>query len=841
VLNPERWQLVERIFHEALARPAVERTAFLETSCAGDDGLKQEVASLLDFADRLEADPGKDGAPGALAAAVAAEWAGASGQAMVGREVGGYVVKSLIGTGGMGETYLAEDVSLGRRVALKFLPRAFSTDAIRVQRFIEEARAASALNHPGILTVYATGECEGQRYIATEFIEGETLRKRLAKGPLAPAAAMEIAIQAAEALATAHRAGIIHRDIKPENIMIRPDGYVKIIDFGLAKPVESGEGRQRALSRVGDVMGTIDYMAPEQAAGATVDARADVYSLTVVFYEMLTGELPRELGSGSGGGKTGRPSPATRRLIRRGLASDPDKRLQTAAEFLSGLEELRGRISRPRRWWWWSAIAAMLLVAMVAGYRWWSARHAASEFHSLLVMPLRPLGGSDQSHLEEGMSEAMITRLGSLRNLRVTSGASLKPGDNPFEAAKRLGLDAILTGSVQRSGDRLRVTAQLSRTANREQIWAGQYDEVFTSIFSIQDSIAEKVATSLVSGITASDRALLERHETQNSEAYDIYLRARQQWDMRTPPAIRAAIDMYRRAIAIEPDFALAYAGLADSYNLAASGMAPLTRGPLARAAAERALEIDPQSAEAHTALAFQDYKFEWKWDEADREFRRAIALNPHYALAHHWYGEMLKLEMRHEESIAQFRSAVEADPFSVPIRYDFILALLNAGRVAEARGVLDETKAIDPAAERVYRAEAEVLEAEGKLKESVEAGFHAELLAGKAHAPTGLAESEIEALRAAYRRGGIAALNQRRVDLLLARLKPGTNAPSRMATDLSDAYARLGDRKGTLRWLEEAVRLHEDEALLIMTHRFDFLRQDPELIGIEKRVGFIR
>ncbi len=831
MLSPERWQLVERIFHEAASLPPDERARFVESSCAGDAELQEEVRSLL------AADSQHDPEHELLAGRVAADWAGLASHALVGQQVGEYLVESWIGAGGMGETYLAQDTSLGRKVALKFLPKVFSNNQQRVRRFVEEARAASALNHPGILTVYGTGEFRGQRYIAAEFIEGESLRQRIAKGPLAEPEALEIAAQVARALTAAHAAGIIHRDIKPENIMIRHDGFVKIIDFGLAKPIESGQPRARSLSGIGNAMGTPDYMAPEQAAGEVVDARADVYSLTVVVYEMLTGELPRELGSGVAGQRLSAP---VLRLIRRGLASDRARRIQSAAEFGSELQGLRRNIPRRARWVAWVAAAILLAATWFAALRWPAVVHSPA-IHSLLVMPLEPLGGSDQAHLEEGMSEALITRLASLKQLHVSSGLSLRANDDPFEAARRLGVEAVLTGTLQRSGDRLRVTARLSRVSNREQIWAAQYDEVFTGIFGIQDAISEKVAANLVTGITPGDRALLTHHEISNSGAYDTYLRARQQWDLRTPGSIRSAIDLYRQAIAIQPDFALAYAGLADSYNLAASGMAPLARAPLARAAAERALALDPQSGEAYTAMAFLTYKFEWKWHDADQEFREAIALNPHYALAHHWYGEMLKLRMRHDDSIREFRQAVEADPFSIPIRMDFILSLLNAGRVAEARALLDQTKAIDSTAERVWRAEAEVLEAEGRIDDSVEASLRAETLAGKAHAPTGLTESEVGALRSAYRSGGLRALNRTRLELLLAKLKPGVEPPSRMATDLADAYARVEDRQGTMEWLARAADLHEDEVLMVLTHRFDFLRREPAFLGIERRVGLLQ
>ena len=333
MLTPERWQLVERVFHEAVFRSADQRAAFVESSCGGDEELKREVLSLL------EADSQERGVDESLAAHIAADLVGTLSHALIGRMVDGYRVRKLLGFGGMGETYLGDDTALGRPVVLKFLPSAFGSDSRRVWRFVEEARAASALNHPGIITVYGTGIFEGHRYIATEFIDGETVRDRLAKGPFPAVSAFDIAIQAAIALGAAHDAGIIHRDIKPENIMIRRDGYVKIIDFGLAKPIESGQTGTRGVTRAGEVLGTVDYMAPEQASGGVVDARADLYSLTVVFYEMLTGELPRELGGGRGSGVSRKVSPPVLQLIRRGVATDPAKRHATAVELRSELEQ----------------------------------------------------------------------------------------------------------------------------------------------------------------------------------------------------------------------------------------------------------------------------------------------------------------------------------------------------------------------------------------------------------------------------------------------------------------------------------------------------------------------
>jgi TolB-like protein len=829
VLTPERWQVVEQLFHDALALGPSERAAFVTSQCHGDAEILREVESLL------AAESAADSRV-SLAAATAADWLGQpSADTLAGRVIDGYRVVSLLGAGGMGEVYLADDLELGRRVALKLLPLRFTADAGRLRRFTEEARAASALNHPNIMTVFRVGGVEGRRYIVSEFVDGDTVRERLASGPIAAATALDVAIQVAGALDTAHRAGIIHRDIKPENIMVRRDGYVKVLDFGLAKLAVASDGDLgRSATRVGAVLGTVDYMAPEQAAGAVVDARADLYSLAVVLHEMLTGTLPRELGSGthpSGGAAPSLPRAAFR-VIRRGVATDPTARYQTAADFQRDLEGLRRTlVRRPARARWLVAagVAALTLAAAIPIWR-LSTAPLPGAIGSLLVTPLDGFAEPSQAHLERGLADAIITRLAGLPGLRVPPLAAIKAGEDPFDAANRLGVDVVLTGSVQRSGDQLRITAQLARRSDRTQIWAARFDEPFTDIFTVEDAIAERVASNLMTTLSAKDHAALTRRETQNAEAYDLYLRGREEWARRTSESVHTAIRMYENAIALDPNFALAYAGLADSYNLTASGLPVEIRFPRARAAVEKALALDPRSAEAHTALAFYDYKFEWKWAQADREFKRSIDLNPNYALAHHWYGELLKLEMRHDESIQEFRRAMAVDPFSIPVRYDYILALLNARRTADARAVLDDSLTIDPTAPRLLAVSAEVLTAEGRIDEAVDARLRGQLISGTP-------EAEIVALRAAYRAGGLHAMKATSLERLLARLSVQPMAGA--ASALAQAYADVGDdREQTLRWLERSTDLREDAPLLMKTALFDVVRGDPRFQALVRRVG---
>jgi serine/threonine-protein kinase len=833
VLTPDRWARVEAIFHEALERPASDRARFVAEACGADEALRREVESLLD------ADAAEERAPDLAAAA--ADWeAEAAAASLVGRTLGDYRLLSLLGSGGMGDVFVAEDLTLGRRVAVKMLPAAFGGDSARVRRFAEEARAASALSHPHILTVFHTGSVDGRRFIVTELVDGETLRERLARGPLPVEDALALAAQAASALAASHAAGIVHRDVKPENLMIRRDGSLKIIDFGIAKLAQSGVAVAGVTrTRAGAVVGTPDYMAPEQAAGGAVDARADLYSLGVVLHEMVTGVLPRELSSaGTPAERRSRPPvpAAVRRVLSRALATDPAARYQSAAELERDLVAAAHGVASPRRRWV-AAAAALLLVAVLAAVFVLRRRPAAppsGRVTSLIVMPFKALAGAEQAHLEAGMSEAIVTRLSRLPSLRVPPPAAIKANEDPFEAARRLGVDAVLTGSVQRSGDALRVTAQLSRVSTGDQIWAAHFDETFADIFAIQDAIAERIADNLATRLSPRDRAALERHASANPEAYELYLRAREQWARRTHESIATSIRMYQRAIEMEPGFALAYAGLADAYNLTASGMLPRVRFPLARAAAEKALALDPGSAEAHTALAFCEYKLEWQFADAEREFRTAIALDPKYPLARHWFGEFLKLLGRFDEADAQFRQGLAVDPFSLPLRFDYIEELVEAGQTARARALLEDSLKIDANSARLLAAQADLLDAEGRHAEAVESRARSDLLRGRP-------ESEVDALRAAFRRGGMRAYATEQVRLDLAKLPREASDPPvpELASDLARDYAAAGDRERAIKWLERAADLGQDGPLLMKMRQFATLRGDPRFEALERRIGF--
>ena len=438
-----------------------------------------------------------------------------------------------------------------------------------------------------------------------------------------------------------------------------------------------------------------------------------------------------------------------------------------------------------------------------------------------------------QEHLEQGIPDALTTRLASLRQLRVPPTAVLRAGEDPFATAARLNVDAVLTGSVQRDGDHLRVTAQLSRAADRSQIWAGRFDQPFTDIFAVQDALAERIASSLIANLSTSEREALRRRETPNAAAYELYLKGRELWHRRTPESIRSAISLYQDAIGLDSRFVLAHAGLADAYAITASGLPGLTRYPLARAAARQALELDDNSAEAHNALAFVTYKSEWKWAEAEREFQRAIALNPNLIQARHWYGEMLGLIGRYDDAAIEFRRARELDPLSVAIRVDFARMLTRTGSAREALQLVEEGLAVNPAELRLYRERALALFAMGREAEAVENMLRYRTLAGTS-------PQDLALLRKAMSSGGVRGYRLQEIEILRRQLKAGGTWPYGLATALAIGYATLGDREAAIEWLTHCADTLEDGILGIKQGReYDFVRDDPRFQALYRRVGF--
>lgn len=509
-------------------------------------------------------------------------------------------------------------------------------------------------------------------------------------------------------------------------------------------------------------------------------------------------------------------------------SSAPDVVLDTPAAEPVGTESIAPPVPSRTRYYWLPTAA--LIVSIVSGVL--AMRYQREPIDSLVVMPFHAIApAGDQAYLESGMAESIALRLGGVAGLRVPPFAAVRRDEDPFEAGKRLGTQAVLTGAIQRSGDRLLITTELSRVNGGGRLWSWSFNTTSGDILTVQNEIAERIAVRLVRDLKDTDRARLTRRETASGEAYDLFLQGRERWRMRTPESVKQAIGLYERAIAIDPQFGLAYSGLADCYNLAMSGLPPDYRYPRARENAEKAIALDPDSAEAHTSVAFMRYKFEWRWQDADNEFRLAIKLNPRYELAHHWYGEFLGLMDRTDEAIAELKTALDLDPSSLAVRADMVRPLLRARRLTEARQVLEGSLRIDPSWYGVPLMMADVLALEGRDRESAEETWRAMTLRG-------VPDGDIEELRTAFARGGMPEMIRAQIRQLLRQDPAHTSAASvYTAQTLSFLYGRLGDRDDALKWIQVSVDRHEDAPLHLLTNwAYDSIRDDPRFVRMLDR-----
>jgi serine/threonine-protein kinase len=648
-VGPVGREVLKPLFERALALPVEQREAFLDSVCKGDTGLREELSSLLahpEDAPTVFASHHTTSNPPVLGEALPADAA-----------VSHYRILEKLGGGGMGVVYKAFDTKLHRAVALKFLPPHLSADDEAQERFVQEAKAASALDHPNICTIHDVDRtADGQMFIVMAYYAGETLKKKINRGVLPVAEALDYAIQLARALVKAHEQGIVHRDIKPANVMITDDGTVKVVDFGLAK-VQNVE-----LTRPGATMGTVPYMSPEQAQGETVDHRTDVWSLGVVLYELLTGERPfkGELGQAvvhSILNNRQKPVTAIRTdvperldlVVEMALAKRPEERYQQMRDLLADLRAVRGGPE--------SSVTDRAVTRMKSA-------------PSIAVLPFVDMSAQrDQEYFCDGMAEELIDALTKLKDLRVVSRTSafrFKGGGHDIRhIGQQLDVSHILEGSVRKAGNRLRIRAQLVNVKDGYHLWSEKYDRDLEDVFAVQDEIARAIVETMKVQLVGELEAPLVKRYTSNLEAYSLYLKGRYFWNKRYEGGLQHAMGHFKQAIENDPNYALAYTGLADCFVLlgAYEYMAPKEAFSNAKGLAQKALDIDSTLAEAHASLGFIAFVHAWNWHEAEQRFRHAIELNPNYAVVHFWYSIFLTASGRTNEGLAEIKRAERADP----------------------------------------------------------------------------------------------------------------------------------------------------------------------------------
>ncbi len=704
---------------------------------------------------------------------------------MIGTTISHYKIISELGRGGMGVVYKAVDTKLDRPVALKFLSARALEDEDATVRFFREAKAAAALDHENICTIHEIDEVDGHTFMAMAFIEGRTIKQMVLERPLPIDQALDIAIQTARGLQAAHESGVVHRDIKSSNLMLTPRDQVKILDFGLAQLAEGSK-----LTKTQTILGTPAYMSPEQVRGENTDRRTDMWSLGVVLYEMVTGKRPfagEAEAALTYGILNKEPEPVTGlrsglpldldRIVSKALAKDPDERYQHVDEFMVDLRGLRGKRSgaerverrkesanrqrpsalRRRVLQLKAAIgAAIVLSFLFVGWLFTKSDRQAATLDgqgagesspSLAVLPLENLSGDpEQDYFTDGMTEELISNLGTIRSLRVVSRTSAMQykGTKKLlpEIARELNVNHLIEGSVLRADDQIRVTVRLTEAAADRQVWSHSYERPLRDIISLQREIAREVARAIELETSPDEEARLSGGRPVDPAAYTEYLKGRMFLAQRHPESFRRAEQSFQRAIESNPRYARAYAGLADSYLLMMwySLIHPRKGSPIAERSALKALEIDDSLAEAYVSLAFARF-FEWEASEAS--FRRALELNPGYANGRHWYAVHLMATGRHEQAIEQMKRALGLDPHSLIFNTDLGAALYYARRLTHAAEQLRATVEMDPLFFRahytlgdVYAAQGQYDKATSEMRQAVELSRrNARPVAGLAHA----------------------------------------------------------------------------------------------------------
>jgi serine/threonine-protein kinase len=794
------------------------------------------------------------------------------------KQISHYRIDRLLGAGGMGEVYLAEDATLRRKVALKVLPERFSADPQRISRFQREARAASALNHPNIITIYEIGEADERHYIATEYIEGETLRSRVSRQrAMSLAEVLDVSIGVANALAAAHEAAIIHRDIKPENIMLRPDGYVKVLDFGLAKLLEGPGGD----TNTGAVMGTLMYLSPEQAHGGTPDGRSDIYSLGAVMYEMLARRPPIisnsfvELAHAVAYTVPETPSkfangipPDLDRIVMKALEKDPAKRHQNARELLGDLRTLRRELElegsldasadlrhsapvlahqptmpmsntsivrnrRSRRTMPMLAIAAgVVLLAVVAYILARGLLDVDAPISTVAVLPFINASGDPSSeYLSDGIADSITDSLSQLPQLQVVArsrafhfkGTSV----DPLSAGRELRVRGVVTGRVFLRGETLVIRASLTDVRKGTQIWGEQYDRRLSDVLSVQKEMAQEISNKLRMRLSGDEKKLLQRRTAASSEAFQLYLKGRYYRRKYTEESVRKAVTFFNQALEKDPTYALAYAGLADAYyGLSNLYLPPREAMPRVREAAQRAVALDDSLAQAHTSLALVLVWYDWDFAAGEREFRRAISLNPNDSEGHRLYGNFLLATGQLNRALTEMKLAEQIDPLSAPASWDVGRVLFYSGRFGEARAQARRALELDDRFANAFFLLAQIADREGNTADALSLMQKAMSLGGRT--PLLVSMWGYINARAGQTQEALASIEE-------LKRRPSYTLPLFLAR----VNAGLGHNEEAINWLEQAYTDRSESIVwLKVDPSLESLRSEARFKELVKRVG---
>lgn len=770
----------------------------------------------------------------------------------------------LLGKGGMGEVFLAEDTSLNRKAALKFLPKELQSDRKARERFLQEARSAAALDHPYICKIFEIGEVDQTIFIAMEFVEGVTLFEKLAKGPMPLLELLEAASEIAEAVEAAHKKQILHRDLKTANVMMTPDGHVKVMDFGLAKhvsesgvPVSKVDTLSGRLTDRGATPGTIIYMSPEQVRGEPLDARSDIFSLGVILYEMTTGRVPFQ---GATSGLTydailnrGPAPPRSlnpdlpvelEQVIGKALEKDRGNRYQSAQELSIDLRRLKrdsdsGTFSfgeqvgtapsrRAVKSVWLPAVVAALVIVAGLGLWWALGKRGGGTIDSLAVLPFENTRNDPEiDYLTDGIAETLINRLSQLPRLKVMARSTAfryrSSKLDPQGVGRELGVGAVLTGRIVQQGRSLNVQAELVDVRSGTQIWGEQYNRELEDIVTVQNNIAQDISRALRLELTGVEQERLSKYGTASSEAYQAYLKGRYFWNKRTNEDFKKAIGFFEEAQQKDPSYALAYVGLADTYALLGlrvygedESVQPQEAIAKAKATAQDALRLDDTLAEAWASMAFLRYFNDWDWEGAEKDFQRSLGLNSSYSTAHQWFSLYLSQMERYDEAIEEGKVALELEPTSPIMNRNLGILLFNARRYPQAIEQLQKTMELDPAYPLV--------------RQFLVSAFWLQGMKDRAVTEAQKLDPQIGRVFALANEG-----NKTEVRKLLASAGENT-FPARLLPQL---FVMAGDTEGLFLYLENGFEKHDPLLPNALTNPFlDSVRADPRYLALKQRVG---